>query len=306
MLALSASVVLQLAAATVAWGALRRAGPYRFAWICMSSALIVMVQRRLMPIAIAFLDDRRGYSGAHPSLNAVDAVLALTISALMLAGIHGLRSLFLTLDEQAERLRQLSEYDPLTGLRNRRSMTRDALREVQRSYRTGGRLSALMLDLDHFKQLNDTYGHAAGDTALARLAGVLRCQLREVDLIARWGGEEFLVVLPDTDAEGAERVAERLRRTLAEATLTLGEHALHITSSIGATTLQGSHDSNEAALAYLIAAADQALYRAKHAGRNRVAVFECGLESASGGLTLHPVADSSALLAPECRHLLGS
>ncbi len=271
MLAFGASVLLQVAAAAVAWNALQRAGPYRFAWVCMSCALIVQVQRRLMPIALTLFDRWRGTSGPHPAINQVDAGLALTISALMLAGIHGLRSLFRTLDEQAQQLRELSERDALTGLRNRRSMVRDTLRELQRSARTGRRVSALMLDLDHFKNLNDTHGHAAGDTALARLAGVLRAQLREIDLVARWGGEEFFVVLPDTEAAGAERVAERLRRALDEASVAFGEHVMHVTSSIGVATLESTHDTHERSLARLVADADCALYDAKRSGRNRVA-----------------------------------
>lgn len=283
MLAFGMSVLLQVAAAAVAWGALQRAGSYRFAWVCMSSALIVMVQRRLMPIALAVVDRWRGYSGPHPAINLVDAGLALTISALMLVGIHGLRSLFRTLDEQAQQLRELSERDALTGLRNRRSMVRDTLRELQRSARTGGRISALMLDLDHFKRLNDTHGHAAGDTALARLAGVLRTQLREIDLLSRWGGEEFFVVLPDTEAAGAARVAERLRRALDEASVAFGEHVMHVTSSIGVATLECAHDSHEQSLAQLITDADRALYEAKHRGRNRIAT--CVEEAGAAALT---------------------
>lgn len=294
VVALSAAVVLQVAAAAVAWNALRRAGRYRLPWLCLSSAMLLMVLRRVLPLAMAWLDATLG-TKPHPFSATFDSLTALAISALVLAGMQGLHSIFVTLENQAARLLQLSESDPLTGLRNRRSMTRDALRELQRANRTGGKVSALMLDLDHFKRINDRHGHPVGDVALAELAHALQGQLREVDLIARWGGEEFLVLLPDTDADGAERVAERLRKAIAATSVSMGRRQLHLTSSIGAATLHGGHHTTEEALGHLIGEADQALYVAKHRGRNRVACYECGSDSA----TASPIA-----LDPECPHLL--
>ncbi|MBK7369616.1 MAG: GGDEF domain-containing protein [Candidatus Eisenbacteria bacterium] len=301
---LSASVVLQVAAAVVAWNGLRRAGRFRLPWLCLSSAMLLMVSRRLMPLSVVWVDAARGVTN-HAATSAWDGFAALLISALLLAGVKGLHSLFITLENQASRLLQLSESDPLTGLRNRRSMTRDALRELQRANRTGGKISALMLDLDHFKAINDRHGHPAGDAALAELAHALQGQLREVDLVARWGGEEFLVLLPDTDADGAERVAERLRTTVASTRVSMGRRDLHVTSSIGAATLHGGHRATEEALAHLIGEADQALYVAKHRGRNRVACYECAPAGDCGGVKLVPAVSEAAPLDPVCRHLLG-
>lgn len=305
IIALSASVVLQIAAAVVAWNGVRRAGRFRLPWICLSSAMLLMVLRRLLPLTTAWIDALHGVTG-HPASSALDGFAALVISALLLAGMKGLHSLFVTLENQTTRLLQLSESDPLTGLRNRRSMTRDALRELQRANRTGGKVSALMLDLDHFKEINDRHGHPVGDVALAELAHALRGQLREVDLVARWGGEEFLVLLPDTDADGAERVAERLRTAVAATRVAMGRRELHLTSSIGAATLHGGHRATEEALAHLIGEADQALYVAKHRGRNRVACYECGSESRTGGARLRPSTAPPIALDPGCRHLLKS
>ncbi len=303
--ALSASVVLQVAAAVVAWNALRRAGRFRLPWFCLSSAMLLMVVRRVLSLATTWTDSAQGGT-PHPVSGTLDAFTAFAISVLVLAGMQGLHSLFITLENQATRLLQLSESDPLTGLRNRRSMTRDALRELQRANRTGGKVSALMLDLDHFKKINDRHGHPVGDVALAELAHALQSQLREVDLVARWGGEEFLVLLPDTDADGAERVAERLRKTVAATRVSMGRRELHVTSSIGASTLHGGHRATEEALAHLIGEADQALYVAKHRGRNRVACYECGSTTSKSGAIQKPVEALPIALDPDCRHLLKS
>ena len=125
VICLSASVVLQVAAAVVAWNGLRRAGRFRLPWLCLSSAMLLMVSRRLMPLSVVWIDAARGVTN-HAATSAWDGFAALLISALLLAGVKGLHSLFITLENQASRLLQLSESDPLTGLRNRRSMTRDA------------------------------------------------------------------------------------------------------------------------------------------------------------------------------------
>jgi len=165
-------------------------------------------------------------------------------------------------------LEHLAAVDVLTGLHNRRSLDDALRREHERSLRTGRPWSTMMLDVDHFKRVNDTYGHPAGDRVLATIAAILRKQLRTADIPGRWGGEEFAVVLPETDIVAAEAVAERVREAIASEVIDGGEVGLVVTASIGvAQAAAGGRDPHE-----VLAAADEALYEAKREGRNRVRV----------------------------------
>lgn len=157
-----------------------------------------------------------------------------------------------------EKVRQESLHDTLTGLANRRFMEMQLRHEVAASRRSNNPLSILMLDLDHFKKYNDTYGHPAGDLMLARIADEMRQCLREEDLPARYGGEEFLMVLRNTGLQRATKVAERLRVRI--------EKQTEITASLGVATLKV--DDREPG--QVIERADRALYQAKQTGRNRI------------------------------------
>ena len=180
-------------------------------------------------------------------------------------------------NEMVERLREgrkqlewLSVTDPLTGVSNRRHMMDRLHIETTRARRTGESFAALMVDVDHFKKFNDTHGHVAGDGALKSVAVVLEEATREVDSVSRYGGEEFLVVLPDTDLDGAVRAGERIRSRLAEHPITVAGEPVMVTLSIGAAECPTDGDSPDA----LIAAADSALYEAKRRGRDRVVSAE--------------------------------
>jgi diguanylate cyclase (GGDEF)-like protein len=159
--------------------------------------------------------------------------------------------------------------DPLTGLANRRHFFETAEAELSRSRRYQAALSLLMLDIDRFKEVNDAHGHRAGDRVLQKLAQTCREVLRAVDVVGRVGGEEFAILLPETAAEGALEVAERLREAVEGAEVAREEGVpLRVTVSIGVSTASG--DAN---LDTLMSQADDALYDAKHRGRNRVCVF---------------------------------
>ncbi|MEE4110854.1 MAG: GGDEF domain-containing protein [Halieaceae bacterium] len=170
------------------------------------------------------------------------------------------------LEQVNEQLRNLSISDPLTGALNRRGFDDRLRAELNGAARSGEQLSVQLLDVDYFKRYNDDFGHPAGDTALIRVAEVLRSCCRGSDSVVRYGGEEFALIMPATDAAGCQRMAERVRRAIA----TAGGLARPITVSIGAATLQPAvmSDPDETASA-LMAAADNALYRAKQAGRDR-------------------------------------
>ena len=171
-----------------------------------------------------------------------------------------------------ERLRLAGLTDSLTGLYNRRHLQHRLAQEVTRALRYGQSLACLFVDADHFKQINDRYGHAAGDQVLTALAQQLRARLRTSDLPTRYGGEEFAVLLPQTDAENARLLGNAICESIAGRGITLdtGERVT-VTVSIGVSALTGSAgQSPEKAGQALLEAADEAVYRAKAAGRNRV------------------------------------
>ncbi|MFA6039919.1 MAG: diguanylate cyclase [Methylophilus sp.] len=160
--------------------------------------------------------------------------------------------------------------DYLTGLANRRYFLEQAESELSRVLRYGGDLSILMLDIDHFKLVNDTYGHKVGDLVLKKLADVCLNTLRDVDVMGRIGGEEFAILLPETSNEQATETAERLRVALEDARLALdGGLPLHFTVSFGVTALSDRNTNIDT----LLNQADQALYQAKESGRNRVCTY---------------------------------
>ncbi len=158
--------------------------------------------------------------------------------------------------------------DDLTGRFNRRHFFTLAEREFQRATRFGRPLSAIMLDIDHFKQVNDTYGHAVGDEVLIEVAGLCQDSIRTIDILGRYGGEEFVLALPETDAHGACQLAERLRRRIAATPFNTRAGLVPITASLGVSSTQITATDVNA----LVANADDALYAAKQAGRNRVAL----------------------------------
>ena len=174
------------------------------------------------------------------------------------------------LAESFAALRQLATRDELTGLLNRREFDRILNEEQERAKRFGHALSLLMIDVDHFKQINDAHGHPCGDAVLRELARRFGAQVRDVDRVARFGGEEFAVVLVQSDRSAAIECAERIRRSAnSEPILAPQNVVLRATVSVGVAALPTDGVSS----ASLIAAADKALYAAKAAGRNRVMAF---------------------------------
>jgi diguanylate cyclase (GGDEF)-like protein/PAS domain S-box-containing protein len=166
-----------------------------------------------------------------------------------------------------DKLRQMLTTDHLTGAANRAHFFDTAERECLRAIRYGQPLSLIALDIDHFKQVNDRFGHAAGDAALRAIVQICMQLLRSIDLLARLGGEEFVILLPASDLSGATMLAERIRDAIASADIKVpGAAALRCTASFGCATLEGALGT----LASLLSRADAALYDAKHAGRNRV------------------------------------
>jgi diguanylate cyclase (GGDEF)-like protein len=173
---------------------------------------------------------------------------------------------------RTEELRMVSLRDGLTGLLNRRYFDEKLAEELGQARRCGWPLSLMFADLDHFKKVNDKYGHQAGDEVLRRAASLLKEGLRDSDIVARYGGEEFVVILPGTNAPEALMVAERLVGTFRRHVHPVGPHQVKVTVSIGVVT--DNNDNSFADASDLVRAADLAVYAAKNEGRDRVARFD--------------------------------
>jgi diguanylate cyclase (GGDEF)-like protein len=167
-----------------------------------------------------------------------------------------------------EEVQSLALTDPLTNLQNRRSLFELGRVEFARAERMNQPFCCMMLDLDHFKHINDTYGHMVGDHVLKEFAHRCKCSVREVDLVGRYGGEELIILLPETDRNLAIEIAERLRASISAMPIHVDAQEVSVTVSIGVA----AKDENTLDLETLIARADQAMYIAKHRGRNRVAI----------------------------------
>jgi diguanylate cyclase (GGDEF)-like protein len=189
------------------------------------------------------------------------ALVALMLLTLVLA--RPLLRAFRWTEEQASEAR----IDALTGLANRRALEEILSAEISRAQRFEHDLAVVLLDLDRFKEINDSFGHAAGDVMLRAVSRLLTSLARQGDTVARWGGEEFVVVLPETDLPGAQRFAERLRRTIESHVV--GD--MKTSASCGVATMLPEDSVEE-----LLGAADRALYQAKTNGRNRTEIAERG------------------------------
>jgi diguanylate cyclase (GGDEF)-like protein len=265
---LAAAVSLQCIAAILALRAMPHGGSYRYPWIALSLALVLMVEHRVEPLI-----------NLHDGIvDLADALVSLFISGLMAFSVIGLVRMVRAIRANQEHLARLAITDPLTGLANRRHLLAELEHELRRASRSGHPLSVLMIDLDHFKGINDRYGHAVGDTVLVAVAARCSARLRAIDLCGRVGGEEFVVLLPETDAEGAATTAERVRADLAEKPIDTDNGPLGVTISIGFATHDpqrlrvgepaGDDVARQAQI--LLKRADHALYRAKARGRNAV------------------------------------
>jgi diguanylate cyclase (GGDEF)-like protein len=202
------------------------------------------------------------------ALGPLGLLLAAAAQALAFAG--GLlmsRQAHKQLEEANQKLLEQATTDPLTGLRNRRAIFQILEDELERCRKQRASLAVILSDIDHFKKINDTYGHPVGDAVLAEVARRVAMAVRAVDSPGRYGGEEMMVVLPGSGTTDAFAVAERIRTSVSSQPILTYRGALHVTLSLGVagTDLVG-HDDLQA----LVSAADEALYRAKNRGRNRV------------------------------------
>jgi diguanylate cyclase (GGDEF)-like protein len=185
------------------------------------------------------------------------------------------------------RLSEVSTRDSLTGLYNRWFVMEKIDSEINRALRHGSPMSLLMLDIDHFKRINDTWGHPAGDQVLQAIGKLLRDSCRVYDVPGRYGGEEFCIVLPETKPGNTTVVAERIRRRLEETQLTCGDAAVVVTASMGIAGMDAESEGEILSPAALIDRADRALYTAKSRGRNRVETWDQALYNVPDDVIAH-------------------
>lgn len=219
------------------------------------------------PVASRPMHSRAAVVGLHRSGH--EFPIEVTIAKIRVGEATEMTAVLRDISERArliEELKVAATTDPLTGCANRRRLGEMLAHELQRCRRFNHRFSLLMVDIDHFKRINDGHGHPAGDGVLTGLADRLKKCVRDVDLVGRWGGEEFLVLLPETDQVAASECAERIRATIADSPFEHDGLKLEVTVSIGVTTsnctMKGTDNPVERV--------DRALYAAKEAGRNRV------------------------------------
>jgi diguanylate cyclase (GGDEF)-like protein len=248
------SAAFTLIVSFLAWrGGIRAAGWFLVAWSLLCAFQIATAVYLLYGRA----DDAQGllYYGLAPSMVAAAVLIALGTS-------DRVRQQTLALTEAERR----AQTDPLTGVLNRRSLIERLDAACMRAKARGLPISVLFIDLDHFKQINDSYGHAAGDTCLAAIIAPIHAELRQSDVIGRYGGEEFVVILSGADAASAHPIAERICRRVAEVRVDGFGPSIHLTCSIGVA----ASDTLGVWGQHLIAKADAAQYAAKRSGRNQV------------------------------------
>ncbi|NJC69826.1 GGDEF domain-containing protein [Planosporangium thailandense] len=238
----------------------RPVGPDRLQSMTVQRLVLLAAATLIAPALLAW-QAWHGHGQVHDAYAIVlgCVVMFLLVVARMMMLVRQVQAQAVVLEEQADRLREVAQQDPLTGLPNRRAWNAALPAALQRAARDGTPLTLAVLDLDHFKQFNDAYGHQAGDQLLKEVAVAWADNLRAVDLVARYGGEEFVVLLPGATAAEAVALLDRLRpRTPTGCTF-----------SAGVATWNGAESADE-----LVARADRALYRAKDAGRARIECAE--------------------------------
>lgn len=241
------------------------AGPLRNRWYAMTGLTSIFIVSYTGYIAVLWGRQTEWSELGIPGVFLFGALFVWGTISLSIQTAADLRKIDLL---EAENIT-----DPLTKVYNRRYLDRRLEEEVARAARYALPLSILMLDIDHFKHVNDTYGHTEGDTVLRVLGNLLKTELRDLDIVTRYGGEEFMVICTNTSAPNAALVAERVRKLVESHPFELSSHTpdkqtIRISISIGVAALSATLDSKEK----LLLASDQALYQAKDQGRNRVIV----------------------------------
>lgn len=258
------SLLFQITAVYFSYRLFRKATIYQIPCFLLMLGFLLMVLRGIYPLI---------YLHRGATLNEVDAVTAVTISGLIMLGMHYMIRAFTSIEDQSHIFELDAKTDVMTGALRQAETFYRLEQEIGRSFRNHQPVALIMIDIDHFKFVNDRYGHLVGDIVLKNLVGFYRGGLRDIDILGRVGGEEFLAILPNTDESGAQELAERLRKGVEGQVLArVNREPIKITISSGIAILHPERELNlvHAALAKkYFQQADLAMYQAKQLGRNQ-------------------------------------
>jgi len=270
----SLSLILQIGASYQSFRLINIVNKYKITCIALSAALTIMIGRRVVPLINVY---------EYSVFDIKDAVLSVPISLLLFIGVFGIKAALSEVRKENSALEILNATDSLTLALTKKETYVRLKREISRGQRSLHPLAFLMLDIDHFKRINDQYGHMVGDTVLKNLSLFCQHKLRDIDVFGRFGGEEFLIACPETDAKAALEIAERLREAISKDYFAIvNGKEITLTVSIGISIFdpkQVNHDSLDLAMDLYIDYSDKAMYCAKNAGRNQVKLFDEGMIS---------------------------
>lgn len=266
------SLILQVGASYQSFRLINIVNKYKITCIALSAALTFMIGRRVVPLINAY---------EYSMFDIKDAFLSVPISLLLFIGVTGIKAALGEVRKENSALEILNATDSLTLALTKKETYVRLKREISRGERSLHPLAFLMLDIDHFKRINDQYGHMVGDTVLKNLSLFCQHKLRDIDVFGRFGGEEFLIACPETDAKAALEIAERLREAISKDYFAIvNGKEITLTVSIGISIFdpkQVHHDSLDLAMNLYIDYSDRAMYCAKNAGRNQVKLFDDGM-----------------------------
>jgi len=266
------ALIFQIGASYQSFRLINIVKKYRFTCVALTVALTFMIGRRVVPLINIYEES---------FFDIKDAALSLPISLLLFVGVFGIKSALSEIRKENSALEKLNATDSLTLALTKKETYVRLKREISRGQRSSHPLAFLMIDIDHFKRINDQYGHMVGDTVLKNLSLFCQLKLRDIDVFGRFGGEEFLVACPETDAKAALEIAERLRDAIAKQAFAIVDgQDITLTVSIGVSIFDPQkvhHDSLDLAMNLYIDYSDKAMYGAKNAGRNQVKLFDEGM-----------------------------
>ena len=258
------ALILQFVSAVSSALLFKHLDRYQAGWIFLSIALFIMIYRRISPLI---------YIYETRIVILTDAIAALVISVFIFLGVFGLKKIVLDLEAKNKDLKNASRTDILTGAFSHDEAYNRGKEDIARSHRNKKSVGFIMIDLDYFKHVNDQYGHLAGDLILKKLSRICKKQVRNVDTFARFGGEEFLVILPGVDSSYLHDVAERLRIKIEKYKFMYLHKKINIHISAGTSLFDPKKDKNmntNSIFLKYVKRADDAMYKAKDKGRNRV------------------------------------